>query len=371
MAPCDTDRGVRIGICSYWFNRGQGVVSRQVRSALETLGHETAVLARPSKPGSGVPSFVDHTDVWDQSGVTEASQYEIPAHEYLGWAGEQGIEVCFFDQNYGFEAIEALRRSGVRTIGRFVWEQFSRDDVEPAKRAFDLIYSLTGCERRRYARLGIDSGRVRWGIHPELLRDGTDGADDRGDEVVYFFPGGYMTRRKPARPVVEAFSQTNDPRLRLVVKGQVRREKLGWLEQASRRDPRIEVVLDDLPIAEHQRLFGSADVCLAPSRWEGLGLHLFEAMAFGMPVITNDNPPMNEVVEDSFNGLLVGAEQRGRATSGIPAYTPDVGELREAIERLAEPSLREQLAGGAREARRRLSWRRTMRDYAKLVERVG
>src|SRR4051812_3343017 len=69
---------VRIGIVSYWFNRGQAVVSRQVRSALDSLGHETFVLARPTTDTNIRASFVDRTDVWDQPGITEASAYDIP-----------------------------------------------------------------------------------------------------------------------------------------------------------------------------------------------------------------------------------------------------------------------------------------------------
>jgi hypothetical protein len=37
---------MKIGIVSYWFNRGQAVVSRHLRSLLESQGHETYVLAR-------------------------------------------------------------------------------------------------------------------------------------------------------------------------------------------------------------------------------------------------------------------------------------------------------------------------------------
>ncbi|HVH17422.1 MAG TPA: glycosyltransferase, partial [Myxococcota bacterium] len=62
---------------------------------------------------------------------------------------------------------------------------------------------------------------------------------------------------------------------------------------------------------------------LAPSRWEILGLHLYEATAFGMPVITNDNPPMNEVIEDGLNGILVDGVEDGHARSGVPAFAPD------------------------------------------------
>ena len=40
---------MRVGVVSKWFNRGQPVVGRQLRSALDELGHETFVLARPKK----------------------------------------------------------------------------------------------------------------------------------------------------------------------------------------------------------------------------------------------------------------------------------------------------------------------------------
>ncbi|HLM30558.1 MAG TPA: hypothetical protein VK326_02735, partial [Solirubrobacterales bacterium] len=103
---------MRIGICAYWFNRGQGVVARQLRSALDSLGHETFVLARPTRAKNIRPSFVDRTGVWDQPGITEASHYRIPAEEMVAWGGENELALALFDQNYEFEAIEALRASG-------------------------------------------------------------------------------------------------------------------------------------------------------------------------------------------------------------------------------------------------------------------
>ena len=39
----------RVGIVTKWFNRGQAFVSRYVRDALEERGHETFILARPTK----------------------------------------------------------------------------------------------------------------------------------------------------------------------------------------------------------------------------------------------------------------------------------------------------------------------------------
>ena len=357
---------MRIGICSWWFNRGQAVVGRYLRSALEELGHETFVLARPTRGGNIRPSFIDRTGVWDQPGVTEASSYEIPVQEYEDWVEAIAPEIVFFDQNYQFAEIATLRRMGVRTVGRFVWEAFAPADVPPATDAFDLIYSLTECERRRYRELGIDSPKIDWGCHPELLaiqprRD--------PDTIRFIYPGGFMSKRKPFEAVIESFSRADDPRLRLVVKAQVER-RVRKVEKLARRDPRVEVIWEELPTDAYLQLFADSHVCLAPSRWEGLGLHLYEATAFGMPIITNDNPPMNEVVTDGANGLLVRGIESGTTKSGIAAYEPDVDGLAAAVERLADDALRADLSRGALELRDRLSWDRTVRGYAGLIDEV-
>ena len=94
-----------------------------------------------------------------------------------------------------------------------------------------------------------------------------------------------------------------------------------FLERAVKRDQRVELVLEDLPTDEHLQMFANSHVCMAPARWEGLGLHLYEAIAFGMPIVCNDDPPMNELVVDGVNGLLVPSTTDGLADSGIPAKT--------------------------------------------------
>jgi 1,2-diacylglycerol 3-alpha-glucosyltransferase len=357
---------MRVGICAYWFNRGQGVVARQIRSALDDLGHETFVLARPTRAKNIRPAFIDHSGVWDQPNVTDASEYRIPAAEMVEWGRANELDVALFDQNYEFDAIAALRGSGVRTVGRFVWEQFAAENVEDAKRALDVVYSLTACERERYADMGIESPRVRWGIHPDLLAY----ADvPKRAELTFFYPAGFLSKRKPIAEILKAFRGLDRDDARLVIKGQVERE-LETIDRGARRDSRVEVVIEDLPTDEHLRLFASAHVCVAPSRWEGLGLHLYESMALGLPVITNDNPPMNEVILDGENGLLTASRRRGKASSGIPAYVPKVGSLRDAIREAASPQRLEQLGAGVEAARARLAWSNTVDDYRALLSTV-
>ena len=356
---------MRVGVSSYWFNRGQGVVGRQLRSALETLGHETFVLARPTRETNIKPAFVDDAGPWDQKGVTVASNYLIPEEEMLAWARDNSLDAALFDQNYQFSEIKALRDAGVRTYGRFVWEHFSAEHVEPAREAFTAVYSVTQCEVGRYRALGIETPRVPWGIHPELIREPVDGDPS---VVRLFFPGGFMSKRKPLEPTLKAFRKAKGAELRLVVKSQVERG-VDAVRDAARKDGRIEVIAEDLPTDEHLRLFASADACLAPSRWEGLGLHLFEATALGLPIVTNDNPPMNEVVQDGRNGLLVpGKPSKQRPRSDIGSFDPDRRALTKAIERLRDPGLRAQLRLGALDRRDELSWDRTVEALGDLLD---
>ena len=66
-------------------------------------------------------------------------------------------------------------------------------------------------------------------------------------------------------------------------------------------DPGIEMIgaRDDVP-----DLLGAADAFVVPSRWEGLGSILVEAMALGAPVVASDVGPIPEVVGESWARLV-------------------------------------------------------------------
>jgi 1,2-diacylglycerol 3-alpha-glucosyltransferase len=362
---------MQIGIVSKWFDRGQPVVGRYLRTVFEELGHTTHVLARPKKERGPRPGALDREDVWDQPRVTEASAYDIPLAQYEAWVDANDIGAIFCDQNYQFEELATLRRNGVHTVGRFVWEHFTKDDAPGATQAFEIVYSFTRAEQERYRGFGIESPRIQWGIHPELLEIGASAERSEEGPTSFYYPGGFIGHRKPVQEVVKAFIRTLDPNLRLLITAQVDRKRLDETKQLVAGDDRIELELDDLPRLEHLRRVAAYDVCVTPSRWEGLGLPIYEATAFGQPIVVNDNPPMNEVVDDGENGLLVRGVEDGTAKSGIPAYSPDVPELAKAFERLADPELRARLAEGSRRRREELSWAQTVDGFRGLLERLG
>jgi glycosyltransferase involved in cell wall biosynthesis len=174
--------------------------------------------------------------------------------------------------------------------------------------------------------------------------------------------------------VIEAFRRTRNPDLRLVVKTQrafrmtdfiraetpqdfAKRDRFyDWAEAAVRDlaavDPRIRSITDDIIEQQYLELLAHAHVCAMPSRWEGLGLHLYEATALGIPLLVSDIPPVNEIAVHGVNAYVVPAHCLGTARSGIGAY---------------DPELREHLAEGALRTAAKLDWSVTIDGLERLL----
>jgi glycosyltransferase involved in cell wall biosynthesis len=76
-------------------------------------------------------------------------------------------------------------------------------------------------------------------------------------------------------------------------------EKLGGIAETIHKDSRIEFIEKTIPAPG---LYFRGDVFVYPTRLEGIGLCVPEALACGLPVITTENSPMNKFVK-VYNGF--------------------------------------------------------------------
>ncbi len=107
--------------------------------------------------------------------------------------------------------------------------------------------------------------------------------------------------------------------------------------------------------AELATLFGDAVAFLYPSRYEGFGLPLLEAMQRGTPVVAHRTSSVPEVVGDA--GLLVPLD--------------DDEALADAVRRLwTDGALRARLGARSRERAARFSWERTVRETLAVYRAV-
>ena len=144
---------------------------------------------------------------------------------------------------------------------------------------------------------------------------------------------GQLTRRKGPDLVVEAMPA--------VVAAYPEADFVFVSHNPAEQDA-LQARAEQLGVARHLRFIGqvseeekiallrACDVYVLPTRYEGFGLPLLEAMACRAPIISSDIPVVREIVQHEVNGLL------------IPLG--DSRALSAAILRLAgEPALREQL----------------------------
>ena len=82
--------------------------------------------------------------------------------------------------------------------------------------------------------------------------------------------------------------------------------------------PCVEVHVDMIPVTEMPRLYASADAFVLPTRGEGFGLPIIEAMAMGLPTIATNFSGQTEFMREQ-NSYLIKVEGMESAESIVPS----------------------------------------------------
>ena len=117
---------------------------------------------------------------------------------------------------------------------------------------------------------------------------------------------GRLVARKGYRTLLKAIPKVleNNPNAHLVIvgRGHMRRT---LLRQAKKLGVSESVTIESgLPFEQLAQLFRSADLVAYPSYYEGQGLIPLEAMASGTPVLTVNDGPLPEMVDDTVGALF-------------------------------------------------------------------
>jgi len=230
--------------------------------------------------------------------------------------------------------------SAMRRATRVVTiSEFTRDDLlarhPAARRKVEVIPQGVAGE---LAARAASEGARRW-------------ADALGPFVLCV---GNQKPHKNLRAAVEVLAALRPewPELRLVVAGKryPGADDLAEHARALGVDGALREVgaVDD----DHLRaLYGRAECLLFPSRFEGFGLPVLEAMACGLPVVASNRAAIPEAVGDA--GLLVDPEDRAA--------------MADSVRRLREPALRAEMVRRGRARAASLPWAATAARTADLL----
>jgi len=328
----------RVGFVTIWFERGQAYVTKALRDAIEGP-YDTHILARMG----GVYS-VPKLEVWGDWRVPNLSvyqkSYQVPPETLLKWASDMRIDVVVFNEEYDWALVAAAKKAGLKTVGYLDWYG---DSWRPRMGLYDMVLCST---HRTYdlVKEHCNAKYIGWGIDTELFKRRREATHS------FFHNAGWLglNYRKNTPGAIEAFhSLDND--WTLLVHAQA---DLGKLPAETRailqEDKRITYRIATVPAPG---IYDLGRILLFPTKLEGLGLPLLEGLSMGLPAIATDAPPMNEFVEDNYNGLLVRvAKTQARGDGvGFPENLINQGHLVERMRWLASrPETIDRMALSAR-----------------------
>jgi glycosyltransferase involved in cell wall biosynthesis len=139
---------------------------------------------------------------------------------------------------------------------------------------------------------------------------------------------GRLTQSKGLREAIAALALLADRDWRLILAGPEERNEAGILaERAAEMGiaDRLTFLgrVDEPALGD---LLATASIALFPSRGEGFGLALVEALAAGVPVVTNDIAAHREVLGAELESCLVDFGQPAVAAAGIARLLDDPAE---------------------------------------------
>ncbi len=177
-----------------------------------------------------------------------------------------------------------------------------------AARTCDVIFvnsAFTGADVTEL--LGVSRDKVRVaapGVRPVFTQDGP--ATDLG--APYIVTVATLEPRKNLEALAQAHRLLGGDMVLAVVGGE------GWGEQPALDDPRVRR-LGFVSDEELAALYRGAVAAAYPSRFEGFGMPIVEAMACGTPVVASAHPSLNEASGDVAAPRRPGRSGRDRSRS--------------------------------------------------------
>lgn len=295
--------GIRVGIVTTWFERGAAYVSRQFRGVLNSQ-FEVFIYARGGEnKGKGDP-------YWDLPGVHWAKEKYSPflvtvfdKRDFISWLKGNKIDVVLFNEQHWWPPILWCKKLGIKTIA---YIDYYKKSTIPVFEVYDTII----CNTLRHLE-AFNSHRnvyyLPWGTDIELFKPTNKifGKTQKRN-ITFFHSCGMDPYRKGTDLVIKAFSNLkNDVNSFLIIHTQ--RElttifpDLEGVMQTLIDQNRIEIITKSVPAPG---LFHTGDVYVYPTRLEGIGLTIIEALASGLPCLVPDNGPMNEFVDEECGSLI-------------------------------------------------------------------
>lgn len=289
---------MNIGIVTTWFERGAAYVSRQICSSLEER-HEVFIYAR------GGEAYATKDPAWDGRKVTWGKRSKLPVttaidkRDFQRWIEKNRLDLILFNEQHWWVPLLWCNEIKIAT-GAYI--DYYTEATLNLFGAFDFLI----CNTKRHLsafQWHPQAIYIPWGTDIDLFRPKSYEPVFEGF-VTFFHSAGMSPLRKGCDHVVEAFSRLNGP-ARLIIHSQANLDRYmpGMKDLMAQLKEAGRLIVHEKTVPA-PGLYHLGDVYVYPSRLDGIGLTIAEALACGLPVITSNNPPMDEFIEETCGRLV-------------------------------------------------------------------
>lgn len=291
---------MNIGFVSTWLERGAAYVTKQYIELLKDK-HNVFVYAR------GGEYYAKGDPKWDLPYVTWGlklrGQY-INYKHLKKWIKKNNINTIFFNEQQRADIIYKIKKNMPHIkVGAYI-DYYKENTVSDF-----YLYDFLICNTKRHYSVfkkHPQSYYVPWGTNIELFKP----KDSTNEELTFFHSSG-MSTRKGTKYLINAFINGEIYRnAKLIIHSQKNFERTFGYDKAKLEKYNIKVIERTVSAPG---LYCLGDVYVYPTLLDGLGLTMYEALASGLPVITTNNAPMNEVINSKVGYLVDVKEFRSRS----------------------------------------------------------
>jgi len=325
----------RIGFLSFWgWGRGQCYVTRSYAKMIQDE-YDVFIL----KQGDN-EILKEFTEI--KATITEYKDYIVPKEFFKAWVLDNKLDAVIFNEYKQWneddnELVQVANELGIQTYGYLVMEKFAKEQTFEYDRvfaptvSFERFYRVCKVRNFTYVPYSIDFSEF-----PEYDKIKTD-------KFTFFHPGGWggLYNRKNTAKVIEAFIMLDDDETELIITSQ----KLLNKEELPKN---VTIVDKNLSRKELLKYYRQADAVILPSKWETIGLPILEALASGVPVITNDLPPMNEFIVNNTNGKICKVDLTTKPDIGTVIANVDAEDIKKQMLNIINPVIYEILLKNTR-----------------------
>lgn len=361
---------MKIGIVTTWFERGAAYVSKQFKEVWEKE-YEVFIYVR----GGEEIAKDDHN--WNQGNICYGKRFDYSNLDFVDlkhfeeWIKRNNLDFVFFNEQHLWKPVLLCHDLNIKT-GSYI-DYYTSETIP-----FFKLYDFLVCNTRRHYSVFYWHPNVYfipWGTNTKIFNE-TQLRKTKERDIVFFHSAGMNPYRKGCDFVINAFYDLKTTNSKLIIHTQVKLTnffpELKQKIEKLRDEKRLEIILQTVPAPG---LYHLGDVYVYPSRLEGIGLTIAEASACGLPVITTDEAPMNEFVEENSNGKLVKVKSQNKRRDGYywKESEIDVDDLRKKMQFYLEneKSLNQFKKNSYLFAQTNLNWEINSKHLINIVEDIS